>query len=277
METINIVTGYKCNFSCNHCCTNSLPDNDLKLNNDDILRIKSALSNHKFSRLLFTGGEPTLYTELMNEIISIAPKKAKISITTNGWFTGNDIDKTLSNIDRLSSVLLSCDKFHSHLSEKQIRDLSVYCQDNDIEFALSVSLQSPLDFSMLPILKTFNGRVIYGKIESCGRARKNNVAYRYFEFDDSVLDEKCPNTGSITYYPKKGFSICCSNLVLNSNADFMHHDNIESHLNSDFYKKLSLKTFGELLSLHCNEIPDFYPYHSSACSMCELIHEKYNQ
>ncbi len=275
LTTINIVTGFKCTFSCDHCCTDSSHINDLKLNNDDMSRIKSTLYSHNFN-ILFTGGEPTLYPELMNEVISLAQDDSKINITTNGWFIENSIDKTLSNIKRLSSVLLSYDKFHKHLNEKQIQDLSSYCKDHDIEFALSVSLQSPLDLSTLSALKTFNGRVIYGKIEKCGRAKKNNVAYRYFEFDDSVLDKKCPNIGSITYFPERGFSVCCSNLSLNSNDSFMYHDTIEEHLNSDFYKNLSLKKFGELLHLYCDETPDFYPLYSSPCGICESIHKNYN-
>ncbi len=122
----------------------------MELNNNDISLIKSALSNYKFNELRFTGGEPTLYIRLINKVISLTSKESKISIATNGWFAKkNKTKETLSKIDKLSSLLLSHDKFHSYLNEEQIQGLSNYCKNNDIEFNLSVSLQNPKDFSTI--------------------------------------------------------------------------------------------------------------------------------
>ncbi len=275
LKIINVILGLKCNLKCDHCCTSSSPESNLYLDDEDLTNIKKALSNYDFDVLSFTGGEPTLCLELMNKIIDITTHQQKIHIVTNGWFAKNydSVKSMLSKINRVSNISLSHDRFHSHLSDAQIQNLVTACKNNNITFNLSACMTNPLDLS-IPKLKDLSDiKILYNKIERCGRAKETGTYYKYFEFDSDVLEKQCPNINTITYYPGKGFSTCCLNLLFNSTTNYMYHGSIDEHLNSHFYMNLS-KKFGELVSLYFDKTPNFLPRHSSPCGVCELIHQE---
>ncbi len=172
----------KCNNHCNYCAgwrNNKLMEREM-LSTDIYKKIFQAMRNINFSRITFTGGEPTIRKDLydiINCAITLNPKK-EIHIHTNGslilenkqiWtlpikavkinintidrityqkITGNDgLNKVLKGIDYLREreVPLRLHAVVSEVSYDSMFQLIDYCIENQIDlkiFEIDTSLSS---------------------------------------------------------------------------------------------------------------------------------------
>ncbi|OUS00190.1 hypothetical protein A9Q84_03125 [Halobacteriovorax marinus] len=276
MKELNIILGHKCNYSCTHCVNSSGPDlKSSRLSTLEVENIKSEIINNEPSLILFTGGEPTLYIDDMNTFINCHPSKenATFGITTNGWFgySKTMTEKTLNKIEKLTFLQVSFDAFHGTETKfENISNIKKYCDDRDITFNISMAISEPMDLLLAQeIIRDLGVKVVFQKVSKVGRAKENNITYKYFSFEESVLDEKCPNIDSFTYIPGQGYSNCCGNLVYNNITDEICHKDFESFTNSNIYNTLKTKTFREILkekNIDTKKIPNEC---SSACNLCE--------
>jgi len=113
---LGITVGTKCNFRCRHC----LVDENLgskKISRSEIKLLISEINKHTPRTLVFTGGEPTLYVNEINAILSAldATQEIKVRIITNGYFALNSVAtvKVLKSFKLLNGVSMSYDRFHS--------------------------------------------------------------------------------------------------------------------------------------------------------------------
>lgn len=275
-KQLGIIVGTKCNFRCAHCALED-GERNRDLSVKEIRILKEAISQYAPRELLFTGGEPTLYIPLINEMISAhpAPHKCRIIVTTNGHFANSvsSARKVLASFIALDNVQVSYDKFHNKfLPLTKVKNLYTACKEMRLKFLALFAIQSPLDLSLMAALSKV-GRFNIGvqKVIPHGQARKNRLGFIHTVFDRKVLAKKCPNLGRLAYTRGKGFSVCCSDLLrLKSKIQFAH-PTIKEHLASDFYKLMARHSFRKLLQLVKLSDAQLKPEHSDECVLCKHI------
>jgi len=272
---LGVTLGYGCNFRCAHCVVS---DKDAPAVSDkEIALIIKTINRYKVGSLLLVGGEPTLYINAANKILSGLNNLRDISVrlTTNGGFADSK-ERALEVLRahlKLDRVQLSYDRYHSgFLPINKINNLYLACRTLGLGFHVVVTIGGPLDLLMLgEIKKQGNFRIVVQKVLPVGEALKNSIDYAYPSFDPTVLKKKCPNLGSLMYMPGKGFTVCCSSLVFNGETTGFVHKTAAAHLRSRFHKELSAYTFSELLEKKNISAKELNPKHSSMCNLCELV------
>ncbi|MBF0104700.1 MAG: radical SAM protein [Deltaproteobacteria bacterium] len=275
-QQVHIIPGYKCNMFCRHCGVGASPDNKKRVSDKETNQIIADINIHNPKRIHFTGGEPTLYLDVVNYILKNTKriKGVYVSITTNGLFIR---DRTMSDLlgkfYKLNHVQLSYDSHHKpKLSHQEIRKIAHYCVRNSISFNISVAISEPQEIKLAKEISNKTGcDVLCEKVVDCGRAHDNKLSFEYPLFDSDVLNQKCPNLHQICYHPGKGYSICCSNLAFNKDLPYLFHKEIQDHLNSEFYNRIKQRTFGELLNESNIKITQLGPADSQPCNLCERI------
>ena len=276
LKQLSIVVGTRCNFKCAHCTWKD-QERGKDLSPYEVAALKAAIARHAPKGLLFTGGEPTLYVPLINEMITAhpAPKRLNVTVTTNGHFAGSEASarELLASFKTLHQVQLSYDKFHSEfLPFKNVGNLYRACKKMGIAFSSFFAIQSPLDLpSMAELSRVGKFTIGVQKVIPRGQARKNNVGFVYPYFDRQVLRRRCPNMGSVSYTRGKGFSVCCSDLVRRNLPIRAAHRTIEDHLKSGFYRLMEKNSFGELLRKFSIPETGIKPRHSEECELCRYI------
>lgn len=280
IETIHVMPGLLCNFYCTHCVNDSGPKRTEIVSEEEIIKISNEIRVYSPKKIIFTGGEPTLHLDIVNRLISSHPSldDVKIFITTNGWFSKSEesITATLNKFVKISHLQLSFDAFHgSKVSVDDIKRLRDNVRMKNIEFNISMCISNPLDLIAANKLQKDLGEVvIFQKVDATGRAKSNNLNFKYPTFENGSLNKKCPNIGQISYIVNKGFSVCCSNLIFNNQTSKkIYHQSITEHLNSDFYSKLENKSFGEILAERSIDVERLPAEYSSPCRLCELAHK----
>ncbi len=275
ISELGIGVGYACNFKCVHCGVSH--KKKLRLSDSEITRLVKTINTNKVPALLFVGGEPSLYIQDINRILSKVENlnKTQVRITTNGHFAKSKVaaKSLLSEFLRIDKVHLSYDKFHKKfLPNRNIKNLHEACRDSKIDFGVLMAIQSPMDLALLPQLRALGDFPIgIQKVLPTGAAKNSGVSLVPPIFDRRVLSRSCPNAGKIMYLCGEGFSLCCSSLVLNGNNPGFVHPTLSKHLNSRFYKMVCTKSFGEIMKIaHISE-SDLAPAHSESCNLCEHI------
>ncbi|MCT4642774.1 MAG: 4Fe-4S cluster-binding domain-containing protein [Bacteriovoracaceae bacterium] len=278
-ESIHVMPGLLCNFICTHCVNDSGPKQTLKVTEKELEAITHDVAKYAPKSLQFTGGESTFYADEINRIVASHPdiENCSVTLTSNGWY-GKSLEltaKTLSQFTVIDEILLSFDVFHGNEAKiEYINNVKSYAEINGIKLVISFCISNPTDLLKAKmILKDVDLPIIYQKVDSVGRAKSNDIGYRYPTFEKEVLEKTCPNIECISYIPQKGFSICCGNIIFNDDEGHsVAHKSVENHLESSFYKRLKEKTFSEILKEE-NIDPKTLPAHlSSACGLCEYIH-----
>lgn len=276
LKKLGISIGTRCNFLCSHCMFSG-KNWALDLQPEEIKTLQAEIRRYAPKELLFTGGEPTLYVDSINKLISAHPyvEATKIIVTTNGHFadTLNSAKKVLKSFSAINRLQLSYDKFHGKfLPLRNIEILSAACRGMGLQFGVLTAIQSPLDLILLKeIRKIGEFDIIAQKVLPQGKAKTNGVDYKYPKFDASVLRKRCPNLGRMIYAPGKGFSVCCCSLALSRPRTRIAHETIAEHFESEFYRTISNFTFGEIIGALGLQNVDFPAKLSSECSMCEYI------
>ena len=281
ISKLAVFVGTACNFHCKHCSIAHMPARALSRREEIFLR--KLLAKKNFESVLFVGGEPTLYIDMINRILLGVSQASdtKVFITTNGHFAKSKKAalKTLSAFRRLDVVQLSYDKYHQvFLNPDKIENLRQACADAGIKFAVLMSIQSPLDITIIKKLKNPDKLdICIQGVQSLGAASDHGLEYEYPSFDKRVLKQSCPNKDAIVYICKEGFSTCCTQLAFRKNNRAFVHKTMERHMASSFYKSLHKHTFGDLLckaGLSQNNLPARC---SHPCNLCSHILDAHNK
>jgi MoaA/NifB/PqqE/SkfB family radical SAM enzyme len=279
METLNILPGYLCNLKCTHCLNNSGPDRvGSELSEAEKKQLFLDIKKYSPPSVSFTGGEPTLYVNLINEIINSHPNLSNclISITTNGWFAKNTNDtlKMLKSFLKLDRVQMSLDIFHGNvLNEKQVSNLKSACDELHLPFVLTMAISDPMEIvKALKYVESVNVKVIFQKVDAVGRAKTGKISFKYTNFEPEVWNKKCPNSSAVAYIAGQGYSSCCSSLVFDQKLEGITHKTLAEHLSSPFRKAILGKNMSELASDRGLDVKNLDPSLSSICRLCEWIH-----
>ncbi len=278
IDAFNLVPGFRCTRTCDHCSNDSSPLRSEALSENEVLTIIDQLNKYQPAQIVLTGGEVTIYLDIVERVLKNLKFQFKVTLTTNGSFAGdlNRIERVLSRITNLELVQLSFDKFHgSSIDSKTPQLLKSYCNAKGIRFLLSVCVSEAKDLEFAADAKDKYGcDVIFQKIEASGRAKQTGVQFKYRIFENKVLDQKCPNSGTVSFTPGKGFSNCCSNLIFNHKLAGVASDTIDELVESRFFKESTELTFGaRLKELGLSEAA-LEPMHSAPCTLCEFIELK---
>jgi MoaA/NifB/PqqE/SkfB family radical SAM enzyme len=278
MENLNILPGYLCNLKCTHCLNNSGPDRfGSELTPTEKNQIISDLKQFAPPKLTFTGGEPTLYIALINELIDAHPSisDCDVWITTNGKFALSfDLAlATLKKFQKLDRVQMSLDIFHGNILNKhQVENLNRACESIRIPLVLTMAISNPLEIVIAKnYTDSLNIKINFQKVGAVGRARENGIEFKYETFEPEVLSKKCPNNGAVAYIAGKGYSSCCSSLVFDHDLAGATHKTLDQHLTSPFRQSVLNKTMEQLAfekNLDLRNLPSEF---SSVCRMCEWI------
>jgi len=278
IKDIAIEVGDRCNFKCEHC--GSGDGKNRKLSKNEISLIQNETLKYKFERLLFVGGETTLYVQEINQVLSGLKtlSNAKVTITTNGHFakTVPAARAMLSDFLRLDSVQLSYDKFHcKFLPFKRVRNLRNACKSLGIEFSVLTAIQDPMDLVLLKTLWKLDGvRVGISKVLPIGNAKRNNIGMQYPCFNKDVLLERCPGLNSIIYLCGRGFTSCCSVLTRNNKGDALFGETVDGFLKKPFYSMMASSTFSDLAKKFKVSVNGLGPEYSSHCVLCGYVFSK---
>jgi len=266
--------GFKCNFKCAHCA-NSFQKKK-KLSPDEIGLLISTINKYGVQRVQFIGGEPFLYLKDINRIIKgiVDNKSLEVSVTTNGSFARSyDAAITaLSAVPHIKRIQLSYDKFHARfLPFSQVENLVLAVRAMTLKFSVLCSIQAPTDMLTLAPLRGLGHDfpILVQKVLPQGRAVESGAVYSsYGGFDGKVLKRRCPDRNSLVYFCGKGFSSCCSTLMLGSAENGFHFETAEELYRSRFYRLTSRYTFGEIAGKLGVSRDSFKPEHSSVCNLC---------
>lgn len=238
----------------------------------------SAISKYGIRKVHFVGGEPTLYLDDIRDIIARVGtgNNLKVVVTTNGSFASSEevAVSMLSSIPRLYKVQLSFDKFHAKfLPVCKAKNLYCACRKMGLEFGMLSAIQSPTDMIHLRAVTGF-GRfpISVQKVLPQGNAVKTGSAYScYMTFEKKVLNRRCPDRKNLIYICGKGFTACCSSLILNTGLKGLFHKTPAGLFHSKFYKLIWKHNFRELAELAGINARELKPEHSSPCNLCEHI------
>lgn len=87
-QSLAFLMTYKCNFNCDHCSVSAGPEHREVIAAEHMRRvIEEAYALPSIRVVVFTGGEPTLYPELLQAGISLAHEKGFLTrLVTNAWW-----------------------------------------------------------------------------------------------------------------------------------------------------------------------------------------------
>jgi MoaA/NifB/PqqE/SkfB family radical SAM enzyme len=280
LEILHIMPGLLCNFQCTHCVNDSGPNRSEKMDSAQVENVFREVRERGPKRLVFTGGEPTLHIDIINRLIEAHPDQNSLEVfmTTNGWYSKNaqTLKLTLDKIRKLTHLQLSYDIYHgTKVTTEDIFRLRDEVRGRGVEFNISVCITSPQELIQANRLqKELSELVIFQRVDAVGRAKTNQLQFKYPDFEPEVLNRKCPNLGQMSFIVNKGFSVCCSNLAFNpSPPQEVFHESIDSHMQSEFYRNLETKTFGQMLKEKGISPSNLGPDFSSPCRICELAHQ----
>jgi organic radical activating enzyme len=280
ISMLNIMPGLLCNLSCSHCVNSSGPENRVSMTAEEITELNLFVKKYKPESIYFTGGEPTLYLDIFEKVLSDVNYQPKVTVTTNGLFAKNaeTMKMILGRVPFLSEIQLSYDKYHGLKTLGNIpRNLMSYASMSNIDFNISCSVVTPQDIIDAVLLEEeYQCKVVLSKVVLSGRAKKNNLTFQYESFDENVWNEQCPNLDSVTYIANKGYSFCCSNLAFNNDETIGKYtfSSFESMERSDFFKRMKTFTMKELALQAGIEVKSLDPKYSLACNLCEFINDK---
>lgn len=274
MDKFAVVLGYRCNFKCAHCIVGDKKGTGLTAAEKEL--VAGTVRRSGAGNLLFVGGEPTLYIPDMNEIVSkLGNSLPNIRMTTNGHFAKSKAAavKVLRRIPGLSGVNLSYDSLHEKfLPEENIENLYRACIDCGLNFAVLLSLRSPMDLALLKrINKAGKFRVLIQKMLPVGAAKANDLGFKYPSFDDGVFSMHCPTRDNLIYMCGQGFTVCCGALAFGPGVSRAVFPTLEGLMSSEFYKLVAKNSFSGMIKKLKLSALRFKPEHSAPCVLCEYL------
>lgn len=212
---LNVFLGDLCNMDCSHCYTSSSPKSKkYKISEHEIAEIcEFVISNPTYKLIHFIGGEPTLFLEQINSIISRLPN-TDFAITTNGWFSNSNI--TLLDNLNISRINISFDKFHKSklTSVNSILKLVHHYKAQNKTVSINFVYEKLTDFSYIQEFTKLGISINGRKIGKGGKQK---------DIQDSEFKENIP-TDNLCYMfedssklqalfmPQKGLIPCCGPL-----------------------------------------------------------------
>ncbi|MBC7389443.1 MAG: radical SAM protein [Opitutaceae bacterium] len=149
-KTLRVSLTDKCNFACTYCVTKDFKNSSDSESLENTSLIKSIIQLNEVLELdaiRFTGGEPTLYKELVQLVSEISKLSIPLKLTTNGFL----LDKLAEPLKKagLTSVNISLDALDQSSFLKITRRDSLTQVLNGIESAIEAGLDVKINSVIL--------------------------------------------------------------------------------------------------------------------------------
>ncbi|TAG57138.1 MAG: radical SAM protein [Cytophagales bacterium] len=179
-KTLRVSLTNTCNLACTYCVNENADYKQVSKFENQILKTENLLEIiiklHKilqFKTIRLTGGEPTLYKNIVPLIQQLSSLDVKIKLTTNGFLLKNLIDKL--NINELDSINVSLDAMDEDIFFRISKRRSLYKILEGIEAAKSKNIHVKLN---AVILKNINSSQILPLLEY---SFSKNISIRFLE------------------------------------------------------------------------------------------------
>lgn len=274
-----IVLSNLCNFRCLHCVTSSGPSekNKYLISDFEITTLIRWIKNEShIKRIHFSGGEPTLFLDIIEKFQSELPEKS-YAMTSNGWF-GKNSEKIFSKI-KLDVLYISYDKFHEPFIEIETLNKALDSSTaKGINTFVKLTVSDPTDFLLVSKISNPLIKIITNSLVHSGRAKTENleinIPLKTEHWDKtcpSLLEERVDNLERIVFFPGKGLTPCCGPISEDKSIDqdFVYTQPTENYFEKNkLYKALKIGSFKEQNNL----IYKNSEKHNSACSVCEMLY-----
>ena len=217
--SLQIVLGLNCNFACKHCLNSSRPNyNKFDLDEAEILFLSDLINqNENISSVAFNGGEPLLYLTQMLALKSKVRRPVHWTMTSNG----SKIPESLEGLKelKLDAAVLSFDKYHqTFFDEQQFKNVVIQLKN------IIPRIEVNFVYEELDDLQTFSETLNDAEVTVIPtRLIKSGRAKDLKEHNSKGAELVCPNVRpqntKVTYFPKKGFTVCCGPLLFDHNLE----------------------------------------------------------
>ena len=302
-ETLIISLTDKCPLSCPHCGTNS---SSKKNNTLDINPLKNFLSESirqsetKYQNIVLTGGEPSIYPQLVSDLTKLAHNNCRKTLLVTGcaWarnkLTIKSFFKQLENVPDF--FLISLDAFHLMTQSRSVYESAFReCNERNINVKILFSHSSILsneeidciDFIDYLVSQYENIQGVWPQaLRPTGRAQK--LLDDAFSYSETVIKAGCqllsaPNidsNGNIypccgdwhdenTWTMKSKSILSAGNIYADSPKEIL--DSLE---NSRLYELLS--TYGPRLLSESLNLEDDFTDCKTQCDYCHIVCSNFN-
>ena len=180
LRRLYIELGRMCNLTCAHCCAGNMEDVEI-----DIKDVKKFFDNLEYiDNIVFTGGEPTLYVDKIDNIMELLVKMKipinNINILTNGYLRSDQLVSVIKKywnymkMPEDTIIQFSTDEFHftckddfnetilNENKEWYRKQLNIKQQDNNAIYENAIFLEgravnlSKIDLEKVPAIGKIN-------------------------------------------------------------------------------------------------------------------------
>lgn len=164
---------------------------------------------------------------------------------------------------------MSYDEYHArHCPQTCIETLVSYGKKAKLRVQGSLAMGSPFALKYFALLKRLGVPVISHRLGLVGRGRdigRGRLCLDPVPNRGDALAKNCSLLGTVTYFPGRGFSVCCNNLALNRpDLDFIFAPDYRTLASSHFHRTLAATTFKDMLG-RVDKGKQFFSY----CDICE--------
>lgn len=156
-----------CNLNCEFCCGADKSKNDSNL--EQIKNVIDKLKKAGVDRIVITGGEPLIRTDIDEIIKYIYNKNINVYLSTNGYFLEKHIDVISKYVD---CVGLPLDGYTPQLSESMTR------KDSQIDITLNcLKLIKKTNNKIITKVGTVVSKINYDTLDKLGKLLYENEKY----------------------------------------------------------------------------------------------------
>lgn len=150
INTVYIMLGFSCNFSCRHCIQEATDHQDFTMHNDITATVVNYIKHlinirptyYPKLKIMFWGGEPLIYINKIKNIINILGRTVDYSLVTNGSLLTEELVEFI-NTNNIHVALsydgptTACVRNDNVLFNKNILELFKRCNNKSICAVLS--------------------------------------------------------------------------------------------------------------------------------------------
>lgn len=247
---LQIMMGLNCNFTCGHCLNDSGPGiRHADFSAKDAASVIEAIRLHpQISAIGFSGGEPLLYLEkiqsLLNSIHQVRSLDTlTVSLTSNGALI-NRFAERISQM-KIDQVVLSYDRYHSaFMSPQEFANAVILSKRlfKRVEINLVGGVETDLELVREVALKE-DIKVHISQPLRSGRYKPETKLVSetfYKQLSCPNLSGKQSEYFKVSYFPGKGFSLCCGPLIFDAHTaeDILAFGALNDVLESNMLKVL---------------------------------------
>jgi pyruvate-formate lyase-activating enzyme len=222
----------RCNFNCDHCSVSASPDRRETISGDIMKKaIEHAYALPSIRAMVFTGGEPTLYSELLKEGLTYAREKGVLTrVVTNAWWAKTP-DRATRFLDELvtcglNELNISYDDFHApylkiYGGEQNVVNAVRAAKELGLEVLIGIVIHPKARITSNYLRQLFLDAGIIGEVRiledylfPLGRARYKLPKNVFVPDPEKATELGCRDAGkTLVILPSGEVTFCCGHIL----------------------------------------------------------------